>query len=325
MEKNNFIKKLKGKVIVITGGSGYIGSRLVEILIKYDCRIIIVTRKKKYNNAKKIKYWKLNLEKITSWKKIIKSTDVVIHLFWNNSIVYAENNPKKSLFFSSIPITQMIRASDELSKKIRFIFTSTVTLYGLTSKNTIDENYIPSPTTYYDLNKLYVEKQLELASFNNIISSVSLRLANVYGPSPAKSIIKDRGLMNKAVEKAINIKKLNLYGGGKYLRDFVYIDDVVNAIIHSIFIKYSQPSTYNIGSGISYSIKKFFELIALELKKQTKYKIVISKVNWPNNSKPIDKRNFKCSIDLFKHKSNWKPHIKLKKGIRNLVINYLKN
>ena len=130
--------------------------------------------------------------------------------------------------------------------------------------------------------------------------------------------------MNKAVEKAINTKKLDLYGGGKYLRDFVYIEDVVNAIIYSIFMKYSQPSIYNIGSGISYSIKKFFELIALEIKKQTNRKVIISKVNWPDNSKPIDKRNFKCSIDLFKHKSKWKPQIKLKKGIKNLVINNLK-
>ena len=323
---NKFDRILSKKKVFITGGGGYIGSELVHFLKQHNCKVFLVSRKKnKKYTENNTTFLPADIKKSSDWLKVVKLVDVVVHLSWNNSIEYAELNSEKSLKESITPVLKMIKASKISKKKIKFIFSSTATLYGLSKKNiTCNEKLSPNPFTNYDINKLVVENLLTKADNEGIITAISLRLSNVYGPSKSERISSERGIINKMIKSAIKQEKIYLYDGGNYFRDFIFINDVVSSIAHSIIAKDLPTTVFNIGYGKSFTFKDFFKLVELKINQKTGKKIIIKNKKWPKKSHIIGKRNFKCSNLLFKSLTGWKPKTSIQSGIIKSVNSYLK-
>jgi len=320
--------KLKGKVVSITGSNGYIGSALTRELEKYSLKIIRISRKQ-LTPKDGVEDWVLDLNKKSSWIKIVNRSDIIFHLSGNTSIYDAEKDPKESLISTLFPIIQLINASKKLSRIPRVIFSSTATVYGLTEVLPVLETKRPSPITVYDLHKFFAEQQLLVASSSNIIDAISLRLANVYGPSPTESLSQDRGILSKITKKRFALKNLQIYGNGDYLRDYIYIDDVVNAFLHASVMDYDillnkNQISLNVASGIGTPVKEVFELISREIEKITGIRGDIENVAWPEEVNEIEKRNYIGSIELIKSLTGWQPSVSLEEGIRLLVKHYSK-
>ena len=310
------------KVVVVTGGSGYIGSALINKLQKYNCKIIRTSRTKLLpivGVQDKI----LDLKSKESWIELVSTADIIFHLAGNTSIYDAEKNPKKSLRSTLLPITQLISASRELSRVPRVVFASTVTVYGLTNEFPVAESTKPNPITTYDLHKLFAEQELSIASQNNIINSIILRLANVYGPSLSESKAEDRGILNKLTRMRFEGKSIQIYGDGNNIRDYVYIDDVVDAFVHASIIV-SAENIFNVASGVGTKVNQVFSLISSEVEKHTGISGVVENVDWPKGINKIEKRNFIGSVELLKSLSGWSPGIPLEEGIKFLVNHYAK-
>ena len=320
--------KLKGKVVSITGASGYIGSALTQELEKYSLKIIRISRKQ-LTPKDGVEDWVLDLNKKSSWIKIVNRSDIIFHLSGNTSIYNAEKDPKESLISTIFPIIQLINASKKLSRIPRVIFSSTATVYGLTEVLPVLETKRPSPITVYDLHKFFAEQQLLVASSSNIIDAISLRLANVYGPSPTESLSQDRGILSKITKKRFALKNLQIYGNGDYLRDYIYIDDVVNAFLHASVMDYDillnkNQISLNVASGKGTPVKEVFELISREIEKITGIRGDIENVAWSEEVNEIEKRNYIGSIELIKSLTGWKPSVSLEEGIRLLVKHHSK-
>ena len=320
--------KLKGKVVSITGANGYIGSALTQELEKYSLKIIRISRKQ-LTPKDGVEDWVLDLNKKSSWMKIVSKSDIIFHLSGNTSIYDAEKDPKESLISTLFPIIQLINASKKLSRIPRVIFSSTATVYGLTEVLPVLETKQPNPITTYDLHKFFAEQQLLVASSSNIIDAISLRLANVYGPSPTESLSQDRGILSKITKKRFALKNLQIYGNGDYLRDYIYIDDVVNAFLHASVMDYDillnkNQISLNVASGKGTPVKEVFELISREIEKITGIRGDIENVAWPEEVNEIEKRNYIGSIELIKSLTGWKPSVSLEEGIRLLVKHHSK-
>ena len=320
--------KLKGKVVSITGANGYIGSALTQELEKYSLKIIRISRKQ-LTPKDGVEDWVLDLNKKSSWMKIVSKSDIIFHLSGNTSIYDAEKDPKESLISTLFPIIQLINASIKLSRIPRVIFSSTATVYGLTEVLPVLETKQPNPITTYDLHKFFAEQQLLVASSSNIIDAISLRLANVYGPSPTESLAQDRGILSKITKRRFALKNLQIYGNGEYLRDYIYIDDVVNAFLHASVMDYGillnkNQISLNVASGKGTSVKEVFDLISHEVEKITGIRGDIENVAWPEEVNEIEKRNYIGSIELIKSLTGWKPSVSLEEGIRLLVKHYSK-
>jgi len=314
--------EINGKVIAITGASGYIGSSLTSELKKYSAKIIRISRKI-LTPEDGVEDWALDLNYLDSWIKIVGKVDIVFHLAGNTSIYNAENDPQESLMSTLLPITHLISASKKLLLKPKVVFASTVTVYGLTNKIPVTESVLPNPVTFYDMHKYFAEQLLLMANKNSVIDASILRLANVYGPSLSETMADDRGVLSKLTRMAFEGKGLKVYGDGSYIRDYVYITDVISAFL-CVCSNNSNKIIFNVATNKGTKVIDVFNLISSEVEKVASIKNKVEAIEWPVDVNDIEKRNFIGSNELLKLSSKWKPTVKIDDGIRFLVSYYFK-
>ena len=307
-----------GSTFTVIGASGYIGSKLVNKLTDSGCNVIRVSRRNTVTDGNS-EFVMAELDSLEFWLNIVKKSDVIFHLAGNTSINVANDNPALDLNSSVVPIYRLIEACKILRKRPRVVFASTVTAYGFTDNLPVSEATAENPESFYDLHKFFVERQLVLATKLNICDGVSLRLANVYGPSSTNSSANDRGILNKIIGLALAGDIVSLYGGGNYIRDYIYIDDVVDAFILASISSKSVGEVFNIGSGVGTSVRDAFNAVTQEVYRQTNKTIEMKDVAWPENSPKIDMRNFIASIEKARTCLGWSPKVSLQTGIATTV------
>ena len=315
----SIIQKLSEvSTFTVIGASGYIGSKLVNKLTDSGCNVIRSSRRDTITNGDS-EFVMAELDSLDFWLNIVEKSDVIIHLAGNTSINVANDNPALDLNSSVVPIYRLIEACKILRKRPRVVFASTVTAYGFTDNLPVSEATTENPESFYDLHKFFVERQLVLATKLNICDGVSLRLANVYGPSSANSSANDRGILNKIIGLALAGDIVSLYGGGNYIRDYIYIDDVVDAFILASISSKSAGEVFNVGSGVGTSVRDAFNAVTQEVYRQTNKIIEMKDMPWPENSPKIDMRNFTASIKKAHTCLGWSPKVSLQTGIATTV------
>ena len=315
----SIIQKLSEvSTFTVIGASGYIGSKLVNKLTDSGCNVIRSSRRDTITNGDS-EFVMAELDSLDFWLNIVEKSDVIIHLAGNTSINVANDNPALDLNSSVVPIYRLIEACKILRKRPRVVFASTVSAYGFTDNLPVSEATAENPESFYDLHKFFVERQLVLATKLNICDGVSLRLANVYGPSSANSSANDRGILNKIIGLALAGDIVSLYGGGNYIRDYIYIDDVVDAFILASISSKSAGEVFNVGSGVGTSVRDAFNAVTQEVYRQTNKIIEMKDMPWPENSPKIDMRNFTASIKKAHTCLGWSPKVSLQTGIATTV------
>jgi nucleoside-diphosphate-sugar epimerase len=317
------LASMKGKTVVVTGASGYIGYELVDALVKQACKIIRVSRVD-LSPLPNVKTIKADICNADVWHEILSQADIIYHLAGNTSVYEAAKYPILSLNSTLLPINHLIQVAQEQKRKPRVVFASTATVYGLTSILPVAETVKPNPITVYDLHKLFAEQQLTLASQQGVLDSVSLRLANVYGPSGSISSADDRGILNRATAMALQGKALTVYGDGNYLRDYVYITDVVNAFLLAGSSPQIGSQSFNIASGTGTTVKQVLAMVASKAGKLIDQPIEINYIKWPADTASIEHRKFTADIKKYKTVTGWNPRIDLNEGIGLMVNEFLK-
>ena len=316
------LDNLRGRTVVVTGASGYIGSALVNDLVKHSCKVLRVSRGDLAPLAE-TKSIKADIRTAKFWNEILSQADIIFHLAGNTSVYEATKNPVASLNSTLLPINHLIKAARALNCTTRVVFASTASVYGLTSRLPVSEKVDPKPITIYDMHKLFAEEQLALATHQGLLDSVILRLANVYGPSLSDSSSSDRGVLNKVTAMALSGKDLTVYGDGNYRRDYVYITDVVKAFILAGATSGIGGGVYNLASGVGTTVRKVFELVANQSSIKTGIILKVNCTKWPSGTSSIDSREFVADISSFISATNWQPVIKLDEGIALLIADFI--
>jgi UDP-glucose 4-epimerase len=306
------------EVFAVIGSSGYIGSKIVKTLEESSCHVIRVSRTQTESDEYS-SYVLSELDKLECWLEIVQKADVIIYLAGNTSVTVADQDPLVDMNLSTIPINLLIKACRTLNKKPRVVFASTATIYGFTEQLPVKEDLPANPCTFYDLHKYFVENQLALATQLGFLEGVTLRIANVYGPSFASSSSIDRGIMNKIIALALEGQVITLYGGGNYIRDYVYIDDVVQAFILACVSDRASGEVFNIASGVGTSVKDAFHTVAEEVAVQTNIVVGFKDATWPLGSSKIDIRDFVASIEKATSFLGWIPQKSLSHGVFETV------
>ena len=147
-----------------------------------------------------------------------------------------------------------------------------------------------------------------------------MRLSNVYGPVPhqERSV---QVVLNKIIRDAIQ-GEINVYGNGKFFRDFVFITDVINAFLMAgTKMEEISGSHYLIGSGNKLRFIDYIKLIEDKVALKTGKRPIIKYPSPPVEISEFDKRNFVADTSAFKNDANWSPRISIEEGI-NQTIDY---
>ena len=301
--------------IFVTGGAGFIGSHLVKYLLENKNRVII------YDNLKNAsKYSVSTLQKLGAQfvkgditnlallKKSIKGSNIAIHLAAQIDVQDSIKNPQYTHDVNVTGTLNVLLACIEKNVK-NLIAPSSAAVYGDQNDLPLSENSITMPISPYGATKLSMEHYLEAFSRCYDMNCISLRLFNVYGKGQSSSYA---GVITKFLQNIKQNKPLVIFGDGSNTRDFVSIDDVVQAFDKSIKkIDGKKGKFYNIASGKYTSIKELAQMM-IEISGK-KIPIIYKKANTG------DILHSQVSVWLAKKELGYVPQVELKEGLQRLI------
>jgi len=303
---------------LITGATGFIGSHLVHKLVELNKTVHIISRNQNANWRlsdinRKIHFHKINIldKNLRNLINNIYPTHV-FHLAAYGSLP-REDNPRKMYEVNVLGTMNLIKSLSLKYLKL-FINTGSSSEYKLKNR-ALKENDFLEPLNNYGLSKMtqtfYCQKE---AKINNL-PIVTFRLFSPYGPFEEKT-----RLIPDVILHAIKNKNISL-SNPKFVRDFIFIDDVVEAYLQACKIIPKPGEIFNIGSGTQSSIEKIVKIIL----SQTNSK---SNLLWgakPKQERQIEPKTWKADINKAKKYLKWKPKHTLENGIYKTIVWFKNN
>ncbi len=296
------------KKVLVTGGAGYIGSKLVTKLLELKYKVTVIDTLKfsskslnhLFNNDNLI-FIKGDVRNQKLMKKLIKNNEFIVPLAALVGAPLCEKNKKEAINVNLNSIKTLI---NNVTKKNKIIYLTTNSGYGVGEKNKYcDENSPLNPISLYGRTKVNAENYVMKCK-----NAIGFRLATVFGYSYR---MRTDLLVNNFVFKSVNQKKLTLFEP-HFRRNYIHVNDVVDGIIYSIKnFKRLKSNIYNLGLS-SANLTKL--MLALRIKRQIKsLKITIIK-----NKKDPDQRDYYVSNKKIE-KKGFKANTSIDKGIKELI------
>ena len=316
--------------ILVTGGAGYIGSGLLVKLGREfpDANITSIDNLalgdyRYVNHLKKDRHYRLLIgdvgKKFDLQKAFTKETTWVIHLAAMPGVKLCKEQPKKAIN-SNFYGTHLLLEEAVNHNVERFIFTSSAAVYGIPKQQPITEEYPLKPINLYGVTKVAAEKIINACHANSGLTTTILRLSNVYGLS---SYTRRKTVVPKFVWQATNDQPLTIRADGKQQRNFVHVQDVIDAVIRCLKApkKAVAGETLNIG-GETRSVNQIAEIVIQEAKQKLGKEV--QKVFTPLEPGEVYTHEFSYSYTKASQKIGYKLKHELSQGVSEL-FNYALN
>lgn len=250
--------------IIILGAAGFIGTNLALALARdKKNKIVLVDQSIEYFNQCLSDYSNITrvastFNKSTDFSKLLEGQDCVYHLVSTNIPSNSGKNISEELEANIIVTSKLLDACVEQGVKKVIFMSSGGTVYGKRMECPLKEDLPTYPINSYGLQKITIEKLLYMYNYMYNLDYRVIRLANPFGPYQRPN--GKLGAVTTFTYKAIKNEPITLYGDGSVVRDFIYIDDAVNAIL-TIADGEDYNKVFNVGSGKGTSIKELLNLI----------------------------------------------------------------
>jgi len=300
--------------VLVTGGAGFIGSHLVERLLKEDYNVVVLddlssgkTENLDLKN-RSLLFVKGNICDRELVKKAVKDVEVVFHLAALVDVPFSVKNP---LLVNQVNVCGSLNILEESVKNSieKFIYASSCAVYGEPQYLPINEEHPTNPLSPYAVSKLTVEKYCQVFHKLYGLKTVSLRLFNVYGPRQESEFYS--GVISQFIRRLRSGKPPIIFGDGLQTRDFVYVLDVVDAFYKAMNSK-QCTGEINIGSGKETSIKELAEILIGKFGLKNVEPIYVE----PRGG---DVKRSWANIEKAKHKLGYKPNFTLRNGLGKLL------
>ncbi len=317
----------EGKTLIVTGGSGQIGSALIRALSDLRCRIISVSRstagdERPVTSRADLTEIQGDIRDRTLWAKLLQDADFVFHFAAQTSAYRANADPSADFEVNALPVLRLLEFCQAQSKSLGVLFAGTSTEIGLPPRVPVDESFAECPITIYDVHKLLAEKYLMLGASTGVMQATVLRLTNVYGPGP-RARDTGRGILNLMIQRAIHGESLTVYGDGTFVRDYVFIDDVARAfLLAGARMDAVSGKFFVIGSGRGRPIGEAVKLIAERTARKIGRPATVTHLPPPEGLLAIEQRNFVADTTRFREATGWKPEVSLEEGIDRTIDHY---
>lgn len=308
--------------ILITGASGFIGEALLDRL-RGEKNDIFCQSRNAHVDGLGVKWVKHDLIR-DSWDDLsLPEVDVVYHLAGQTSTYSARQDPIGDLSVNVLGLLNLLEHFKKQKRAPFFVLAGTATEVGLADQLPISENLPDRPITFYDISKLTAEMYLKQYVREGWIKGCALRFSNVFGRSrPGQQA--DRGVIDKVFSQAASGKSIRIYGNGNYLRDYIFIDDVISALVLAAeYIELTNGRTFYIGSGQGITLKDAFLKVISMAAVVTGIHADHEFVPPPADLSDIEYRNAVIDFSAFRQATGWTPQYDFDTGLEAAYHSFL--
>jgi UDP-glucose 4-epimerase len=315
----------RGRRVMITGGAGFIGSNLARQLVALGARVLLIDSLlpeyggNLFNIADVERDVRLNIADIrqqSTMNYLVRGIDVIFNLAGQVSHIDSMTDPYTDLDINCRSQLSLLEACRHHNPDAKVVFAGTRQVYGRPETLPVDETHLVHPTDVNGINK--VAGEYYHLVYNNVfgVRACSLRLTNVYGP---RQLLKHnrQGFIAWFIRQAIEDREIQIYGDGRQLRDFVYVDDAADAFLRAGADDRSNGRVMNVGGREPIAHRDLVTLL-IEVAGSGRYRFV----DWPPEKKAIDIGDFYSDSTLIRRTLGWEPAVDLREGLRRTIDFY---
>ena len=317
----------KAKRVLVTGGLGFIGSNLTIRLVELGARVTIVDNMMprlggNLSNVKQIAdHIHINFSDVRdshSMDYLVKDQEFIFHLAGQVNHVDSIRNPIQDLDINCRGTLVLLESCRQYNRDVKIIFAGTRGEYGSSVKLPVAEDHPTNPKGIYAVTNLTAEKMILVYDNVHKIPGACLRITNTYGPRHQMAH-DEYGVLNWFIRKAIDGEIVPVFGDGRILRDFLYVDDLVDCFLQVAACDRAYGEVFNVGSGIPIS---FIELAKKIVQIAGKGKVAFTE--FTQERKEVEPGDYYTDISKIKKIVGWEPKMGLEEGLRKTVEFYKK-
>lgn len=322
---NPYAHFYQGKRVLVTGGLGFIGSTLAIELEAAGAQVTILDSLVEHHggnwqNIKPIRdLVEVNTQDMRNFAdvcEVVKNKDYIFHLAGQVSHGDSMREPLTDLQVNCVSSMNLVEACRLYNPHAVTVYTSTRQVYGVPQTLPVREDHPILPVDVNGINKLAAEYYHLLYHRVYDVRATVLRLTNTYGPR--LQIRNDRqGFISVFIRKCLNKEPIMIFGDGTQLRDFNYVDDVVDALLLSLATPSCLGKVFNLGSSQHQSVLDLVKI--LQKLADVQYEIV----TFPKDKKLIDIGDYYGDFSSFVQHTGWQPKVGLTDGLAK-TLDYFK-
>lgn len=315
----------RGRRVMVTGGLGFIGSNLAARLVAAGADVLIVdSLLPEYGGnlfnirdiEDRVRVNVADIRNASAMDVLVQDQEIIFNLAGQVSHIDSMRDPYTDLEINCRAQLSMLEACRNHNPGIRVVFAGTRQVYGRPDRLPVDETHLVRPADINGVNKAAGEYYHLL--YNQVfgIRACSLRLTNVYGP---RQLIKHnrQGFISWFIRLAIEGREIEIFGDGSQLRDFVYVDDAVDAFLRAGAGDECDGEVFNVGGDEIISHRSLASLL-LDVAGSGRVRFV----EWPPEKKRIDIGSFYSDSTRFRNATGWAPRVPLREGLARTIAYY---
>jgi UDP-glucose 4-epimerase len=315
----------RGKRVLITGGLGFLGSNLAIRLVESGAKVTLLDAmiEDHGGNLFNIEPVKdrvtVNFSDVrdeSSLRYLIRGKDYIFHLAGQNDHVLSQTNPFPDIDINIKGSAILLEACKRHNKDARLVYSGTRGEYGPAVMLPVREDQPMNPRGIYELSSLTAQQLFQIYNDNHGVPSVTLRLTNIYGER-AQMRHSRFGVANWFIRLAIDGETIKVFGDGSLLRDFVYVDDAVGAMLMCAATEGAYGQVFNVGNNRASNFRELAETVVR----------VAGGGRWefapftPERAAQ-EPGDFCSDIRKIKRVVGWEPRTSLEEGVRKTVAYY---
>ena len=310
---------------MVTGGVGFIGSNLAHRLVALGAEVLLVDALipdyggNPFNVAAitdRVQVSHADVRDRDAMNELVQGQTIVFNLAGQGSHIDSMRDPYTDLDINCRSQLTLLEACRHYNARAKVVFAGTRQIYGRPDSLPVDETHLVRPTDVNGINKAAGE-QYHIV-YNNVfgVRACSLRLTNVYGP---RQLIRHnrQGFIGWFIRLALEGRTIQIYGDGSQLRDFVHVDDVVDAFLRAGASDACNGGVFNVGGTQPISHRELTTLLIDAAGSGS-----VEYVEWPSDKKAIDIGSFYADSSKFGSVTGWRPTVGLRDGLSSTLAFY---
>lgn len=309
--------------VLVIGGFGFIGTNLTDRLIGLGARVTVATQSLDRHRgaaaereARGVRAIEADLRNAAAMRAAVTAQEIVFNLAGQSGAVRSMEDPWTDLDVNCRGNLVLLEALRAENRGARLVFASSRLAYGRVGPEPVAEDHMPEPLCVHAVHKLAVEQYLNLYGRIYGLQWTAARLTNPYGPGQPRERTA-YGVVNRMIHQAIAGETLVVYGDGLQRRDYIHIDDAVDALLRMAESPASAGRTYNVGSGVGTPLIEMAQAISTIAGSGR-----IERVPWPAMAEQIETGDFVADLTRIREELGWQPVVPLADGLHRTVSHY---